>query len=461
MLAVQGLGVAVPLGARLLAAVRDASFSLPEGGGLALLGERGSGKGMAARAVAGLVPPPGRIVAGTVQVAGRVRLVAGAARRALNPVLRVGRQLAEGGGDAPALLHAVGLDASVATRFPAALDAVSALRVAVALALAAAPAVLVADEPTEGLDPAGRAAVLALLQRLRRERGMALLLATCEPAVAAGLCEDVVVMAGGRVVELGPTASVLARPMDAVTERLVAASRLLAGEGAPPRAASGPPVLEARGLRCGALREAGFVLGAGERLGILGAAGAGKSALAACLVGLRPPTAGRIAVAGAAMAGPRPSVRLLFSDPAASLDRRRRVGQSLADAAPGPRAARRVREVLGLVGLPVQAALCYPHGFDAGELLRIAIARALMPRPLVLVADDPLATLDPGLRAEGLELLCRLQGERGFALLLLSREPGLLRYACGRVLALEGGRLAEIDSAAPACQDRGDATGRT
>lgn len=452
VLAVTGLGVAFPLGRRALAAVQDVSFSLAEGGSLALLGEGGSGKSIAARAVAGMVPPPGIVAAGRVQLAGRVALLAGG----LNPLMRVGRQLAEAGGaaelrEAAGLLEAVGLEPAVARRFPEALDAVAALRVRIAIALAGAPDLLVADEPTEGLDPDARAAVLDLLDHLHRARGMALLVATREPEIAARLCEDVVVMARGRVVELGPTASVLARPMDGATERMVAAARCLAGEGAPARPVPGASVLVAEGLGDGLLSGLGFALGAGERLGILGGAGAGKSLLAACLTGLRRAARGAVTLRGAAMTGPSPALRLLFSDPGAVFDPREQVGRSLG-AGLG---------LLGRVGLRAEVADWYPHGFDAAGMLRLALARALGTAPAVLVADDPLAGLDPTERAEGLALLCRLQAELGFALLLLSREPGVLCHACGRILALQAGRLVAVDSAAAACQDRADEAARS
>ena len=206
-----------------------------------------------------------------------------------------------------------------------------------------------------------------------------------------------------------------------------------------------------------AVRDVSLDVAAGEAVGLVGESGSGKSTLGRLMLGLIPPTAGRVLVDGqdlatldrAAMQALRRRMQLVFQDPYASLDPRRRIGAQIADAldihalAPAPDRPARVAELLDQVGLPPTHASRYPHEFSGGQRQRIGIARALATTPDLLVADEPVSALDVSVQAQILALLADLRTRLNLALLFISHDLPVVRSLCDRVVVLYLGRVME------------------
>ncbi|MFN7962057.1 MAG: ABC transporter ATP-binding protein [Thermoanaerobaculia bacterium] len=263
LLAVQGLSVSFPAAAGRIPILRDVSFAIERGECLGLVGESGSGKSMTALAVLGLVPPPGRIEAGHVRLdgedllgrpdrelrevrGGRVALVFQEPAAALNPVLTIGYQVAEAArlhrgmsrrearDEAVRLLRLVAMPdpESRLKSYPHQLSGGQCQRAMIAMALAGEPDLLLADEPTTALDVTVQAQILSLLDQLRRELGLAILLITHDLGVVAEICDRVAVLYAGEVVELAPRDALLATPAHPYSRALLASSPRL-GRPAP------------------------------------------------------------------------------------------------------------------------------------------------------------------------------------------------------------------------------------
>lgn len=200
-----------------------------------------------------------------------------------------------------------------------------------------------------------------------------------------------------------------------------------------------------------------LTLDAGETLGVVGESGSGKSTLARLIMAFERPDAGHIRFEGrdlASMPGAklrrlRPRFQMVFQDPMGSLDPRRPVGWSVAeplrvlDGLTRPDRERRAHEALTAVGLSAHDAERYPHEFSGGQRQRIAIARAIAPRPALIVADEAVSALDVSVQAQILNLLMRLQEETGAALLFISHDLAVVSCICDRVLVLRNGRMVE------------------
>lgn len=230
------------------------------------------------------------------------------------------------------------------------------------------------------------------------------------------------------------------------------------------------PVFEATGLtriyrhgprRVTALDGVDLVVERGERLGIVGESGSGKSTLVRLLAALDGPTSGSVRFEGVEIAGLperrlgflRAAVQMVFQDPRSSLNPR----MTVADIVTEPLRSRLVRrqldhgidhqarlaEVMAAVDLPVTAAGQYPHEFSGGQRQRIAIARALAPRPEVLIADEPVSALDVSVRAQVLNLLADLVAGQGLTLLFVSHDLMVVRHLCDRVVVMRAGRIEE------------------
>jgi ABC-type glutathione transport system ATPase component len=204
-----------------------------------------------------------------------------------------------------------------------------------------------------------------------------------------------------------------------------------------------------------ALRGVSFQIARGERFGLVGESGSGKSTLIRLLAGLEQPTSGSVRFDGRPVSGRperqlkflRSQLQVVFQDPMSSLDPRMNVRQIISEPLLGtghPDAVGRVRELLAAVGLEPAAADRYPHQFSGGQRQRISIARALAPRPSVLVADEPVSALDVSVRAQILNLLADLADQFALTLVFVSHDLSVVRRVCDRVAVLHDGRLVEV-----------------
>ena len=257
------------------------------------------------------------------------------------------------------------------------------------------------------------------------------------------MCPNVLVMHQGAVVESGPTERVLVHPEHPYTRTLIASSR-------PPELSLSPATAEEDALVT--LRRVSKVHGThaaldgidlrvhhGERLGIVGGSGSGKTSLLKLIAGLDQPTSGDIDVRG--------RVQMVFQDPQGSLNPRLKIWKSIAEAIPGNlgKADKRARAAAALeeVGLPAESLDRFPHEFSGGQRQRISIARALCGEPDILLADEAVSALDMSVRAQVLELLAGVIAKRKLTLLFVTHDLAVVRHLCDSVAVLERGRLIE------------------
>jgi peptide/nickel transport system ATP-binding protein len=499
LLRVENLGIATADGVPL---VRDLGFRLARGGTIGVVGESGSGKSLTCRAILGVLPrglrqTDGRIVfAGqdlsTIDARGwralhgrRIGAVFQDPASYLNPSIRVGPQLAEtlratqrlsrraARARALDLFAQVGLrdPEAVWLQYPWEISGGMAQRVQIAIAIAGDPDLLIADEATTALDVTVQAEILALLDRLRRERGLALVLVSHDLAVVSQMCEDLVVIRQGAVVEAGPTAAVLAAPRHDYTRLLVADHTRFGLERldhAPPRRPPerAPEVLRMDGVvaawphaRRPVLDGIDLSVQAGEILGVIGETGSGKTTLLRTILGLAPRTQGRISVAGQDITGldgrrlrdfrRQGVVQHVFQDPLQSLDPALPVGRAIAQGLvlrgglDKAAIAARVSQALDQVGLPAELATRYPQALSGGQRQRVVLARALVLDPRLLLLDEPVSALDAAARAHVLELLRALGRERGLAQVFVSHDLGSVAGLADRVAVLYQGRIVE------------------
>ncbi|NIC42332.1 ABC transporter ATP-binding protein [Aquabacterium sp. A08] len=415
---------------------------------------------------------------------------------ALNPLYTIGDQIAEvltlkkglTGAAARArvlaLLQATGIPEPErrAGAYPHQLSGGQRQRAMIAMALASEPQLLIADEPTTALDASLRGQMLELLGELQRRLGMAVLLITHDLHLVRQFADRVAVMERGHLVEQGPVAQVFAQPQHPYTRRLLDSRPRRTwpdeSDGPAPEVA---PVLQAQGLtvayptplpglrgwfrrgRFEAVRAVDFALPPGRTLGVVGESGSGKSTLALATLGLLPHE-GRLEVLGQAWRSHAPAasrrlrqrVQVVFQDPFSSLSPRMTVeqivGEGLQVHAPDldPAARReRVRRALQEVGLcpdgPEADAWLhrYPHEFSGGQRQRLAIARALIVQPQLLVLDEPTSALDVTVQQQVIELLLRLQRSHGLSYLLITHDVDVIWAMAHEVMVMQGGEVVE------------------
>jgi glutathione transport system ATP-binding protein len=422
----------------------------------------------------------------------------------LDPVFTAGHQIAEsirlhqGLGRSAARAEALRMlelvripdAARVLDRHPHQLSGGMRQRVMIAMALSCRPLLLLADEPTTALDVTIQAQILALVRALQDELGMGVLFVTHDMAVVAEIADRVVVLRSGEKVEEGPSERIFAAPAHPYTKALLAAVPRLgamrgtegpapfAAAGAPATAASapgpGPPVLEVRDLttrfdlgtgllgrvtrRVHAVEKVSFDLRAGETLALVGESGCGKSTTGRSLLRLVDAWGGSVRLGGREILALgkgevrrlRREIQMVFQDPFASLDPRLTVGFSVAEpllvhgVASRREAQERVAALLQEVGLQPEHARRYPFELSGGQRQRVCIARALALQPKVIVADEPVSSLDATIRAQILDLLLELQGRLGTSLLFISHDMAVVERVSHRVAVMYLGRIVEI-----------------
>ena len=417
---------------------------------------------------------------------------------ALNPLMTVGQQVAEvlmlkqGLSKSQSAQSAIELIANTgipeparrAACYPHQLSGGQRQRAMIAMALACRPRLLLADEPTTALDVTLRGQILELLSDLQRQTGMAVLLITHDLNLVRRFADRVAVMEHGHLVEQGGVAQVFGAPKHDYTRRLIGsaprrdvieAEDVAGAEGAAPAAQAGGlsvayPVA-VPGLRGWlakgefvAVKGVGFRIQRARTLGVVGESGSGKSTLAQALLGLLP-ARGELQVAGQAWQQPahrnsahnqalRRQVQVVFQDPFSSLSPRMTVedivGEGLrvhAPELPTPERRAHVATMLAEVGLaeaqfPGLLAR-YPHEFSGGQRQRLAIARALIVQPQLLVLDEPTSALDVTIQQQVLSLLARLQKERGLSYLLITHDVAVVRAMAHEVIVMKDGEVVE------------------
>ena len=415
---------------------------------------------------------------------------------ALNPLFTVGDQIAEvlelkqglskrqAWEAAVQALAATGIaePARRAQAYPHQLSGGQRQRAMIAMALACRPKLLLADEPTTALDVTLRAQILGLLSDLQRQTGMAVLLITHDLNLVRKFADRVAVLEDGHLVEEGPVASVFADPQHPYTRKLID-SRPVRDVTEEPLPAGAAPVMQARDLgvnyavpipglrgwfRKGqfvAVKGAQFKVEPGRTLGVVGESGSGKSTLALAALGLIPHS-GHLEVVGRRW-GPdavgnkaiRRLVQVVFQDPFSSLSPRMTVeeivGEGLLVHEPGlPLGGRRERVIAALADVGLTDSQFpgllqrYPHEFSGGQRQRLAIARALIVGPQLLVLDEPTSALDVTIQKQVLKLLQRLQREKGLAYLLITHDVDVIRSMAHDVIVMKDGDILEAGSAA-------------
>jgi len=473
--------------------VSDVSFSLQRGERFGIIGESGSGKTLTALALTGLLPE-GAVASGTILLddaplprseramarlrGKRIGMVFQEPMTALNPLMRVNDQVEEAirlnevrgmtQMEVPYLLKEVGLEIKHGDRYPHQLSGGQRQRVMIAMALASRPDILIADEPTSALDLVTQRTVLDLIADICARRQMALLFISHDLKAVGALCSRVAVMYRGKVVETGRAASVFGAPQQPYTQKLVAASHFK--QRPSPRPPVGEPLLTVDGVtrdyRQGgmlwwaekplrAVHDARFSIAAGECLALVGPSGCGKTTLARIIVGLDRATAGEVRLEGVAYQGKdlpkslRRDLSLVFQDPYGSFNPRLTVGDSLGEplrlepGLTGEAVTARLVEAIIAVGLDADMLERYPHEFSGGQRQRLAIARALVTRPKLVVLDEPVSALDMSVRGEVLALLEKLQADFGLTYLIISHDLDMVRAMADRVLVMEAGEIVE------------------
>jgi len=487
-------------------AVIDASFTLAEGESLGIVGESGSGKSTLARALMGYARPGGLITSGEVLLEGRdvrrmpaaeMKLVRGGKvafvpqnpLSSLTPHLKVGSQVAEAvrihRGCGAAEARAATLELFAATnlpgpaglydRFPHELSGGQRQRVVIAAALAGNPRLVILDEPTTALDKTTEIQVLELVRSLRKRLNTALVYVSHDLNVVSEMCDRVLVMLRGAVVEEGPTARVYRQPSSDYTRKLIASvpriDREPEGVQAPSDAA---PLLSVRDLgfrypsRGGffsrakqtarpALEGISFDIAPGETLGLVGESGSGKSTAAAIVAGLLTAGTGTLRFAGDALAGSarertqeqRRRIQIVFQDPLSSLNPRHRIESILArplalfHGLTGAEARRQSLELFEQLQLDPQLLDAYPRQLSGGQQQRVAIARAFAAKPDLVICDEVTSALDVSVQAQVIALLKDLQQRNGAACLFISHDLGVIRQVAGRVVVLRDGTIRE------------------
>ena len=477
------------------------ALTLHPGESLALVGPSGCGKSTVARAVLQLLPE-GSQCSGSLQLAGQdprqlsrqaLRRLRGEAAglvfqdpmTRLNPLMTIGAHLEDTlqahrpawpqrrrRQQAEELLERVGIQPERAGNYPHEFSGGMRQRLAIALAMALQPPLVIADEPTTSLDVAVAGQIMAELAGLCREAGSALLLISHDLAMAGRWCEQIAVLEAGRLIEQAPAQQLLTHPQSSLAQRLVARAREREGrERKAPTA--GRKLLEIEALRCWhpgpglpwrrhwlkAVDGVSLQLQPQETIGLVGASGCGKSTLCRALMGLAPVRGGSVRLDGVdlqqlrgqTLQRARRGIQMVFQDPLACLNPQMRVGEAIADPllihniAKRPQARQRARDLLAAVGLnpPEQYENRLPRQLSGGQQQRVAIARALILEPKVLLCDESISMLDAEVQAEVLDLLKGLQKRLGLGMLFVTHDLAVASGFCHRILVLDGGRIVE------------------
>ncbi|MEQ8832312.1 MAG: ABC transporter ATP-binding protein [Alphaproteobacteria bacterium] len=540
ILTVDGLSVEFRTRNGTVRALESVDLTVAKGEVLGIVGESGSGKSVTAYTVIGLLDKAGRPVAGSAEYDGvpligtrekdladlrgrEISMIFQNPRAALNPIRPVGKQIEDvllrhnqatrqdAKEKAIAMLEKVRIvDPPLRYwSYPYELSGGMCQRVMIAIALACNPRLLIADEPTTGLDVTTQKATMDLVQELTRASGMSVILITHDLGMAAAYCDRIVVMRKGEIVEAAQVAQLFADPKHPYTQKLIAASPgpnsklsdLTAvpdemEDAAPVQAPEAPPVRvmppssaplmevtnlikefprrdsksvwpwqrsETAATVFRAVDDISFSLSRGESLGLVGESGCGKSTTSSIVTRLLDPTAGSVFFDGEditafraakfARLPQRRKIQMVFQDPTDSLNPRFSSADSISDplrrmvGLSGAALTKRVEELSDMVGLPRHLLTRFPHQLSGGQKARVGIARAIAADPMLLVLDEPTSALDVSVQAVVLQLLDRLKQELGMSYIFVSHDLNVVRLLCERVIVMNKGKIVETGTA--------------
>ena len=468
--------------------VYDFDLVLEEGDIVGIVGESGSGKTMSALAICGLLSRHDMGKRGEIRFQGKELLTCSRSEMrelqgddisiifqepmtSLNPVKKIGWQVEEAlrihtnmtkeeryERAIWALSEAELPDPEkVYEQYPHELSGGMRQRVMIAAAIVCRPKVLVADEPTTALDVTIQAEIIKLLRKLNREYKTSILFISHDLSLVRQLCERVIVMQYGYVVEQGKTEDIFCNPKEEYTKKLIASIPDCESSKQEKDFSGTEVVLKAEAIHAGyqetegffgknkekkVLKGIDFELRKGEVLGLVGESGCGKSTLAKVILGLNKQYTGKISLQPG-------SVQMVFQDPYSSLNPRKTIGWILEEPLKvkgGYTKEQRREKVLAMlekVGLEKDLAKRYPRQLSGGQRQRVSIGLALMSDPKVLVADEPVSALDVTIQAQILELLQRLKEEMGLAILFISHDLRVVYQLCDRVLIMQNGEIVE------------------
>jgi len=517
-------------------AVTHVDISVGKGETVGIVGESGSGKSVTSYAVMRILDRAGRIAQGVMHFSGvdliaasedemrsmrgrEISMVFQNPRAALNPIRKVGHQIED------VLRQHSQVDSSALTgkaiemleqvriarpreryhAYPFELSGGMCQRVVIALALACRPRLLIADEPTTGLDVTTQKAVMDLMVELTRQQGMSTILITHDLGLAATYCDRVIVMERGSVVESAPSRAIFTAPNHRYTRKLMRATPrpgislrdLLPEDGAasapvagalksPSNGKAGTPLLVVEKLvkeyprkgAPGSLRRVlqrkpasepetfravdgiSFAVNRGESVGLVGESGCGKSTTSTMVMRLIDKSDGTIMFDGMDIGVIAPKkfaelplrkrIQMVFQDPTDSLNPRFTAARAIADPilrlgeVRGRRTVRaRCEELAVQVGLPLELLDRFPHQLSGGQKARVGIARAIALNPDLIILDEPTAALDVSVQAVVLNLLVDLKDSLGMSYLFVSHDLNVVRLLCDRVIVMQAGRIAE------------------
>ena len=531
LLQVKNLSTEIKLTDQTIQAVNNVSFEIARGETFALVGESGSGKSITALSIARLLPDAGRISQGEITLDGsnllalsekemrevrgcKISMIFQEPMTSLNPVVRIGKQITESlfrhekispqaaQNRCADLLHAVGLPNPRRNmqEYPHQLSGGMRQRVMIAIALAANPDLLIADEPTTALDVTIQAQVLELLYKLQQELKMGLLFITHDLGVVQRIADRVAVMRHGEIIECAAADRFFAAPQHAYSQQLLHAVPSLEKRGtrlstdidqtahahvarADDYVQTNKPVLDVSGLRVHfpirkglfkrvvgyvkAVNDVSLQLYSGRTLALVGESGCGKTTVGKSILRLLKTTDGEITyngeslltLEGEALRAKRRELQIVFQDPFSSLNPRMLVGDiieegmvSLQVDADSSRRRAQVAQLLDQVGLPKNSLTRYPHEFSGGQRQRICIARALAVKPKVIVCDEPTSALDVSVQAQVLNLLIDLQSELGMSYLFITHNMSVVSYMADDVAVMYQGEIVEQGEAVQVLQ---------
>ena len=490
-------------------AVDGVGFSLKKGEALGIVGESGCGKSTIARALMGYLRPGGKILGGSIELSGNsvfdlspdalrnlrggvVSIVPQNPLSSLTYHMTVGAHLkeilqfqhglsaAQAKAETLSLFEATGLPEpeTVYKRYPHQISGGQRQRVVIAAALACRPALMILDEPTTALDTTTEMQVLKLVKDLRKKIGMAIVYITHDLTLTNYMCDRVLVMHNGKIVEQGQADTIFEQPKEKYTQQLVAAIPRADQPSKREKIAKeqlGGKLLEVKGLSFAyksqwsmsqifqaadpkvVVKNVSFDIRKSETLGLVGESGSGKSTVANIISGLQPPMGGGIYFANELLhprGEKRPPevlrrIQLIFQDPLSSLNPRHRVGTILTGTIMGflgvsrREATDNAVALLEDLELPTEFMKRYPRQLSGGQQQRVAIARAFAAKPDLIICDEITSALDVSVQAQVLDLLMAMQKKNQTACMFISHDLGVIREVSHRTLVMRHGLIVE------------------